>query len=171
MLLCSNIVVIMLLFWPIIFDQLCIHQNFSPKDIYCRSQNLNNQNIGTLHTNICWRQCPQYIQDASWFPLNLLRITFRAFRWRNTSWWTRCHWHRLGGTRVMLMWYATWPHLFWGKIPFYASIMTQFKSCRLCSKLCWHNNRKPSKQESKDEHHTLETYQGHLKGKPMFLEF
>jgi len=49
-----------------------LHQIYftnSPKDIYCRSQNMNNQKhwytpYSSLSTNI-WRQCPQYIQDAS----------------------------------------------------------------------------------------------------------
>jgi len=95
--LCSNIVVIMLLFWPT--DQLhtrakefnwcdvtsgCsfaasfLHQKCfsdSPRDIYCRSQNM----TGTFHTNICWDWCPQYIQDTSWFLLSLLRIDISAF--------------------------------------------------------------------------------------------
>ena len=37
-----------------------------PKDIYCRSQNMNNQKHRYTHSNICWHWCPQYIQDASW---------------------------------------------------------------------------------------------------------
>ena len=72
-----------------------LHQKFSdsPKD---KESKLNN--IGTLHINICWRRCPQHIQNASWFLVSLLLINisafeFRAFRRCNTSWWTWCHWY------------------------------------------------------------------------------
>ena len=95
------------------------------------------KNIGTFHTNICWHCCPQYIQDASWFLLSLLPISIRAFRWCNRSWWTwfPLHTH---GTQAVVVWYATWAHPFFRKIPYYASIMPKFKSCWLCSILCWH---------------------------------
>ena len=127
-----------------------LHQkcfSHSPKDIYCKSQSMNNQKhwynpYFSLSTNICWRQCPQYIQDASWFLLSLLFINIGAFR-RNKSWWTLCHWHlHTHGTRAVLAWYATWPYPFWGK----SSTMLWFKSCRLCSNLCWHNILKPKEQ-------------------------
>ena len=38
------------------------------------------------------------------------------------TWCTLCHWHT-HGTWAVLTWYATWPHHFGGKIPYYASIM------------------------------------------------
>ena len=97
-----------------------------PKDIilYCRSQNMNIQ--------------------KHWYTPYLLRIdtsAFKAFRRCNTSWWTQCHWHNIHtlGTWVVLTWYATWAHPFFRKISYYVSIMPQFKSCRFCLKLCWHN--------------------------------
>ena len=37
--------------------------------------------------------------------------------------------------------------LFW-KIPYYASIMPRFKSCRLCSNLCWHNISKSNPHQN-----------------------
>jgi len=61
------------------------------------------KNIGTFHSKICWQGCPQYIQDVNWFLLSLFQINiraFRAFRWYNTSWWTRCYW-RTHGTRAV----------------------------------------------------------------------
>ena len=103
----------------------------SPKNMYCRSQNMNNQKhwytpYFWLSTNISWHQCPQYIQDTSWFRLTLLQIdisSFMAFRQRNTSWWTQhLHTH---GTPAVLAWYTctNWPHLFGGKILYYASVI------------------------------------------------
>jgi len=71
MLLCSNVVVIMLLFLPNYASFL--HQNcFSnlPKDMYCKSQNMNN---------------PKH-----WYTPYLLQINIGASGL--PSWWTRCHW-------------------------------------------------------------------------------
>ena len=147
MLLCSNIVVIMLLFRPIM-----LHFYTNNASAICQRTYIVGvktwilKNIGTLYTNICWRWRPQYIEDASWFLLSLLQIdinAFRAFRRHNTIWWTWCHWHTCG-TRAALTWYAMWPHQFFRKIPYYASIMPCFKSCWLCSKLCWHDILKPT---------------------------
>jgi len=101
------------------------------------------KNIGTLHTNICWHCCPQYTQDARWFLLRPLPIIdIRAFRWRNTSWWTWCHLH-IHGTQAVVAWYATWAHPFIQEN--YASIMPRIKSCWLCSILCWHTILKPNR--------------------------
>ena len=103
------------------FHQKCFSD--SPKNRYCRSQNMNNQKhwytpYFWLSTNISWHQCPQYIQDTSWFRLTLLQIdisSFRAFRQCNTSWWTQWHWHlHTHGTPAVLTWYTNWPHLFFG---------------------------------------------------------
>ena len=71
----------------------------SPRTYVVRVKTWTIKNIGTLHANICWRWCTEYTQDASWFLLSLLQINtsaFRAFRWHNTNWWTRCHWHTRG---------------------------------------------------------------------------
>jgi len=117
----------------------------SPKDIYCRSQNMKNQKhwytaYFSLSTNICLCQCPQYIQVASWFLLSLLQFdisAFRVFRWRNTSWWTQCYWHvHTCGSQAVITWYTTWPHPFLGKSRIMLALMPWFKSCWLCSKLC-----------------------------------
>ena len=93
MLLYSNIVIIIPLFWPIIYASFLHQKCFSnlPKDIilYWGVKIWITKSIGTLRINICWFWWPQYIQDASQFLLSLLPVdisAFRAFRWHNTIW-------------------------------------------------------------------------------------
>ena len=110
MLLCSNVVVIMLFLpnYASFLNQNCFSN--SPKDMYCKCQNMNN---------------PKH-----WYSPYLLQINIGY-----TSWWTRCHWHiwYMWYTRAVRAWYATWPYSFFGNILYYASIMTRFKRCQLCS--------------------------------------
>ena len=107
--------------------------------IYYRSQS---KNIAILHTNICWHQCPQYIQDASWFLLSLLQINISAIRPSDVM--QVNEFDAIGIHMVFkLCLHNTGTQLdhtlFWGKIAYYATIMPLFKSCQLCSKFHCHN--------------------------------
>ena len=85
MLLCSNAVVIMLLLWPIMLhfynkNALVIHQRtYIGGDKAWIIKTWVHSILFTFY-KLCWRRCPQYIQDASWFLLSLLQIKISAFR-------------------------------------------------------------------------------------------
>jgi len=82
--LCSNIVVIMLPLWPIMFHFYTKNASVIWQRTYIVgvktwiTKTLANSILFAFYK--LWRWCPQYIQDASWFLPSLLQIDISAFR-------------------------------------------------------------------------------------------